>query len=151
MEKKYHWASWETLAYPTNEGGIGVRNLEDICIAFQYKHWWEFRTKTSLWSKFLKAKYCKRANFVAKKYDTGDSLVWRYFTRNRQAVESHIRWHINSGSCSFWWDNWLGDDALANLCINVSTLNNKPVSDFLNNGIWNERQVRQHVPPILVP
>ena len=151
MEKKYHWASWETLAYPTNEGGIGVRNLEDICIAFQYKHWWEFRTKTSLWSKFLKANYCKRANFVAKKYDTGDSLVWRYFTRTRQAVESHIRWHINSGSCSFWWDNWLGDDALANLCINVSSLNNKPVSDFLNNGIWNERQFSQHVPPILVP
>ena len=48
--KKYHWALWETLAYPTNEGGIGVRMLDDICTAFQYKHWWEFRTKHSLWS-----------------------------------------------------------------------------------------------------
>ncbi|XP_069150536.1 uncharacterized protein [Solanum lycopersicum] len=131
--KKYHWASWETLAYPTSEGGIGVRSLHDICTAFQYKHWWEFRTKNSLWSKFLKAKYCKRANPVSKKYDTRDSLVWRYFTRNRQAVESYIRWNIKSGSCSFWWDNWLGNDSLANLCINISSLNNKTVADFLIN------------------
>lgn len=36
--KKYHWASWETLGYPLDEGdGIGVRNLNDVCIAFQYK------------------------------------------------------------------------------------------------------------------
>ena len=104
-----------------------------------------------MWSKFLKAKYCKRANPVAKKYDTGNSFVWRYFTRNRQAVESYIKWNIHSGSCSFWWDNWLGNIALANQCINISSLNNCPVFDFLNNGIWNERYVRQHVPPILVP
>ena len=73
--KKYHWSSWENLAYPINEGGIGVRLLEDFCTAFQYKQWWEFRTKKSLRSQFLKAKYCQRANPVAKKYDSGDSIV----------------------------------------------------------------------------
>nr|XP_010327351.2 uncharacterized protein LOC104649583 [Solanum lycopersicum] len=75
--KKYHWASWDTLSYPSNESGIGIRLLEDICKAFQYKHWWEFKTKKSLWSQFLRAKYCQRANSVAKKYNTGDSIVWR--------------------------------------------------------------------------
>ena len=33
--KKYHWSSWENLAYPINEGGIGVRQLEDVCTTFQ--------------------------------------------------------------------------------------------------------------------
>ncbi|WMV30174.1 hypothetical protein MTR67_023559 [Solanum verrucosum] len=66
-KKKYHWASWETLSYPTDEGGIGVRLLFDICTSFQYKQWWTFRTKISLWGQILKDKYCQRANPVAKK------------------------------------------------------------------------------------
>lgn len=37
--KKYHWTSCETLGYPTDEGGIGVRLLEDICMSFKYKQW----------------------------------------------------------------------------------------------------------------
>ena len=34
-------------------------------------------------------------NIVAKKYDAGDSLDWRYLTRNRQEVEKHINWKIH--------------------------------------------------------
>ncbi|KAH0700756.1 hypothetical protein KY284_014971 [Solanum tuberosum] len=41
--KKYHWASWETLSFPYDEGGIGVRNLEDVCTSMQYKQWWNFK------------------------------------------------------------------------------------------------------------
>ena len=51
-KKKYNWISWETLAYPTNEGGIGIRLLEDICMSFQYKQWWKLRTNHSLWGIF---------------------------------------------------------------------------------------------------
>ncbi|WMV30189.1 hypothetical protein MTR67_023574 [Solanum verrucosum] len=47
-KKKYHWASWETLSYPYEEEGIGVRKLEDTCKALQIKQWWNFRTKNSL-------------------------------------------------------------------------------------------------------
>ncbi|KAH0709403.1 hypothetical protein KY284_010830 [Solanum tuberosum] len=36
-KKKYHWTSWETLSFPYEEGGIGVRKLEDICTAMQFK------------------------------------------------------------------------------------------------------------------
>ena len=47
-KKKYHWASWKTLSFPCEEKGIGVRKLEDIGTAMQFKKWWTFRTKTSL-------------------------------------------------------------------------------------------------------
>ena len=149
--KKYHWSSWENLAYPFNEGGIGVRQLEDVCTAFQYKQWWEFRTKKSLWSQFLKAKYCQRANPVAKKYDSGDSIVWRYLTKNRHKVESLIKWSIHSGTCSFWWDNWLENVSLANHCAHISSLNNSRLADFFIDGKWNESLISQHVPPLLIP
>ncbi|KAH0729968.1 hypothetical protein KY289_001156 [Solanum tuberosum] len=106
--KKYHWASWETLSLPCDEGGIGVRQLEDVCTSLQYKQWWIFRTKNSLWGQFLKAKYCQKANPVAKNLDTGQSLVWNYLMRNKKTVEEQITWKIHSGNCSFWWDDWTG-------------------------------------------
>lgn len=67
-KRKYHWASWATLTFPLDEGGIGVRQLEEVCLAFQLKQWWLFRAKRSLWGDFLKAKYCQRANPVIKKW-----------------------------------------------------------------------------------
>ena len=104
-----------------------------------------------MWSQFLKDKYCQRANPVAKKYDSGDSIVWRYLTKNRNKVESLIKWSIHSGTCSFWWDNWLENDSLANHCDHISSLNNSRLADFLIDGKWNESVIRQHVPPLLIP
>lgn len=38
-KKKYHWASWDNITYPYDEGGMGIRHLNDICSSFQYKQW----------------------------------------------------------------------------------------------------------------
>ena len=43
---KYHWASWKNMSFPYDEGGFGMRNIKDVCMAFQYKQWWNFSTKT---------------------------------------------------------------------------------------------------------
>lgn len=106
-KKKYHWASWDTLCYPQDEGGIGVRKLSDTCTSFQFKQWWFFRSRNSLWAQFLKAKYCQRANPIARKLEKGQSLIWKYMMINKHTIEAHIKWKIHSGNCSFWWDDWL--------------------------------------------
>ncbi|XP_055807012.1 uncharacterized protein LOC129875801 [Solanum dulcamara] len=112
--RKYHWSSWKNLSYPYEEGGIGVRLISDVAKSFQYKQWWIFRTKNSLWTEFLKAKYCQRSNPITKKWHTGQSLIWKHLMKNKHNVEPHIQWQIQSGSCLFWWDNWLGVGPLAN-------------------------------------
>ncbi|XP_015161207.1 uncharacterized protein [Solanum tuberosum] len=142
-KRKYHWASLDTMSLTCTEGGIGIRKLTDICTSLQYKQWWTFRSKDSLWSQFLKAKYCQRTHPVAEKVDTGQSLMWKYMTRNKIIVEDYIGWKINSGSCSFWWDDWLGRGALDNCTTSVSSLNNATIAHFLVNGKWNERKLRQ--------
>uniref|UniRef100_A0A1S4DHZ1 Reverse transcriptase domain-containing protein n=1 Tax=Nicotiana tabacum TaxID=4097 RepID=A0A1S4DHZ1_TOBAC len=48
-----HWASWNTLCLPVEEGGIGFRSLYDVAKALFSKLWWNFRTKSSLWSSFV--------------------------------------------------------------------------------------------------
>ncbi|WMV30199.1 hypothetical protein MTR67_023584 [Solanum verrucosum] len=149
--RKYHWASLETMSLPYDEGGVGLRRLTDICTSLQYKQWWNFRAKDSLWGQFLRSKYCQRANPVAKKVDTGQSLVWRYMTKNKDKVEDHITWKIRSGSCSFWRDDWLGMSALAKYTTSISSRNNATIAHFLVNGEWNERKLRQQVPPLLIP
>ncbi|KAG5570788.1 hypothetical protein H5410_060554, partial [Solanum commersonii] len=74
--KKYHWAPWETLSYPYKEGGIGVRELSNVCISLQYKQWWNFRTKRSLWG--------------------GKQVsVWKYMMRNKHLMKAHIKWKIH--------------------------------------------------------
>ena len=32
---------------------------------------------------------------------------------NKHKVEEFINWQIQSGSCSFWWDDWIGIGNLA--------------------------------------
>ncbi|XP_070010394.1 uncharacterized protein [Nicotiana sylvestris] len=48
-----HWASWNTLCMPVEEGGIGFRSLHDVGKALFSKLWWNFKTKPSLWSSFF--------------------------------------------------------------------------------------------------
>ncbi|KAH0655402.1 hypothetical protein KY285_030284 [Solanum tuberosum] len=142
-KRKYHWASLDTMSLPYTEGGVGIRRLSDICTCLQYKQWWNFRSKVSLWSQFLKDKYCQRAHPVAKKFDRADSLMWKYMMKNKLQVEENIGWKIQSGSCSFWWDDWLGKGALATYNTSISSLNNATITHFLVNGKWNERKLRQ--------
>ncbi|WMV32834.1 hypothetical protein MTR67_026219 [Solanum verrucosum] len=149
-KKKYHWASWETLSYPYEKGGIGVRKLEDTCKALQIKQWWNFRTKNFLWSQFLRAKYCQRSNPIAKKWDVGQSLVWKYMMKNKTIIEPHITWKVHSGNSLFWWDDWLGEGQLAQHDDTINNLNNITVSYFLQNGHWYETVLRQEAPLHLI-
>ncbi|XP_055826390.1 uncharacterized protein LOC129894767 [Solanum dulcamara] len=75
-KRKYHWASWETLSYPVEEGGIGT--------------------------------------------------------------------------CSFWWDDWMGIGPLAYHNNYLPRLNNTTVSEYLMNGEWNVQKIRKYAPPQLV-
>ena len=61
-KNKYHWSSWRNLSNPIDEGGVGMKNLKDVCLDFQNKQWWNFRDKHTLWVEFIKDKYCQRSN-----------------------------------------------------------------------------------------
>lgn len=43
-EKRRHWATWNDLCFPVEEGGLGFRSLLDINKALTAKLWWNFRT-----------------------------------------------------------------------------------------------------------
>ncbi|KAL6558442.1 hypothetical protein OROMI_018792 [Orobanche minor] len=46
--RRFHWAAWSRLCYPTDEGGLGCRDLHDIIRAGICKMWWRFRTSNNI-------------------------------------------------------------------------------------------------------
>ncbi|XP_019226274.1 PREDICTED: uncharacterized protein LOC109207745 [Nicotiana attenuata] len=133
---RYHWASLQKMSITQEEGGIGLRAIEDVCKSMEFKQWWTFRTKQSLWSSFLLAKYCQRSHPVSKKWNSGQSQTWMKMILNRKEAEHHIQWRLHSGNASFWWDNWLGTGNLASYREGSGRPGNIKVSYFWNAGQW---------------
>ncbi|KAG5621480.1 hypothetical protein H5410_006698 [Solanum commersonii] len=89
MKKKHHWIAWKKLCYPTDEGGIGIKSIQDINNIFSAKVWWSFRTRNTLWRNFLEAKYCPRAHPVKKKWVSGQSHTWKRILHVRSDCEKY--------------------------------------------------------------
>ncbi|XP_042969088.1 uncharacterized protein LOC122301771 [Carya illinoinensis] len=58
-KSKWKWRAWKKLCVPVKEGGIVVRDLEEVQKSLFLKFRWNLLTKNSLWAKFFRAKYVK--------------------------------------------------------------------------------------------
>ncbi|XP_019183220.1 PREDICTED: uncharacterized protein LOC109178127 [Ipomoea nil] len=112
---RYHWSSWKTLSRPKKEGGVGFMDLDLMVRAASAKLWWNFRTDHTLWSDFMRAKYCSRVHPVAKLVQNRDSHTWKRMLAVRDEVEGVLTWRLFQGRVSFWWDNWSGLGPLGRL------------------------------------
>nr|XP_033513189.1 uncharacterized mitochondrial protein AtMg00310-like isoform X1 [Nicotiana tomentosiformis]XP_033513190.1 uncharacterized mitochondrial protein AtMg00310-like isoform X2 [Nicotiana tomentosiformis] len=102
---RYHWTAWSKLCLLYNEGGANFRKLEDICKAFTAKQWWIMRTTNSLWSQFVRAKYCSTYHLLFRQWSAGQSHNWQAMCKLKYEVEQNILWRIGRVNCSFWYDN----------------------------------------------
>ncbi|KAH0769668.1 hypothetical protein KY290_013649 [Solanum tuberosum] len=136
-DKKYHRVSWENLSYPYNEGGSNFRKLEDTCKAFTAKQWWRFRTTESLWTNFLKAKYCSVDHPTIVQWKPGQSHSWQAMLKIREEVEQEIFWKTNRGNSSFWFDKWNEHGPLYELLENTLIYQHITIKDVFQQGHWN--------------
>ena len=88
--KKIHWSTWKPLCLPCNEGGLGIRNLSEICDAFAIKLWIRFRADNSLWSTCMFQKYCKNSFPGTISVKQADSLTWRRMLGVQLIAEQNI-------------------------------------------------------------
>ncbi|XP_060211977.1 uncharacterized protein LOC132639556 [Lycium barbarum] len=146
-EVNIHWAKWHKVCMPKEEGGLSFRRLEDMSMALFSKHWWNFRTRPSLWSSFMSNKYLKKNNPILVPWKRG-SHVWRKMLRARDAIDHLIWWQLTMGSFLFWFDNWSGLGPLYFLtppdfyC--DENINN--IDDVVIDGRWNENILRNCLP-----
>ncbi|XP_071933716.1 uncharacterized protein [Coffea arabica] len=97
------------LCYPVEEGGAGFWRLRDVYKAFLCKLWWRFRTTSSLWATYLRAKYCKEAHPCQVTLSLSATTIWRRMWNVSRQVELSMLWQVNEGSCHFWKANKVVD------------------------------------------
>lgn len=78
-----------SLCLPKDEGDLGFRSFNDMSKALFAKIWWNYRTKNTLWTSFMKNKYCKKINEVLVPWRDG-SHVWRKILQMRSSRASYL-------------------------------------------------------------
>uniref|UniRef100_A0A803P3E2 RNase H type-1 domain-containing protein n=1 Tax=Cannabis sativa TaxID=3483 RepID=A0A803P3E2_CANSA len=72
------WMSWDRLATPEEEGGMGFRHLHDFNLAMLSKQGWRLLCKPdSLAGRVYKAKYFPNSDFISSDLGNNPSFVWR--------------------------------------------------------------------------
>ncbi|OVA11456.1 Ribonuclease H domain [Macleaya cordata] len=54
---KRSWVSWDAICRPVEEGGLGIRNIEDVVNSFRLKNLWNGVVSKSIWAVFIGGKY----------------------------------------------------------------------------------------------
>ncbi|KAL2226740.1 UNVERIFIED_CONTAM: hypothetical protein Sindi_2032700 [Sesamum indicum] len=114
-QRKIHWTKCQNICYPIEEGGLGIRNLQEMTTAFSYKLWWRLRLNNSLWSKFSISKYCGGYFPTLSKIFTTNSSTWKRLGKIRTEAQTNIFWSLGAGTISFWHDWWLPEGTIANI------------------------------------
>nr|XP_027120463.1 uncharacterized protein LOC113737428 [Coffea arabica] len=147
-ERRLHWASWEKLCFPTDEGGLGFRSFKDMARAFAAKLWWRFRSGDSIWAEFMHVKYSTGCHPMEAS-SARPSPTWRRLEVIRLVVEPKIRWCIGEGLVDFWKDIWAFDEPLEVVVAGME----QPhflVSEFITNDGWDEVRLAQWVPESVI-
>ena len=79
----------------------------------------------------MRAKYCRGLHPCQVELRRYDSLTSKRMLNISQQVELSMVWLDNVGSCNFWYDNWLGSDALYLKTMVYPALTFK---EFISNG-----------------
>lgn len=100
--------SWESICKPKQEGGLGIRKLEDYQSVFQLKRVWNyFSSGESLWSRWLSNNVFNRHSYWTMESTARLSATVQNMISMKLTVEYFLRCAIGDGrSASFWFDWW---------------------------------------------
>nr|XP_009615408.1 uncharacterized protein LOC104108129 [Nicotiana tomentosiformis] len=142
-----HWASWQKLCTPKEEGGLSFRSLNDVSKSLFAKLWWRFRTAKSLWSNYMLNKYCKKEIRTEVQFKQG-SHVWKQMLNAREQLEHEILWEMKNGTTNIWHENWTGLGALYHVLPPDFSIeeNLQEVAEQSQGREWNGTLIDQNFP-----
>lgn len=135
--------SWDSICKPKNEGGLGIRKLEEFQEVFRLKRVWNyFSTGSSIWIEWLKQNIFKRKSYWEIQTSQRLSPTVRGMISCRETVMDFLRCAVGDGrAATFWFDWWtdlgplitaLGERGPRDLRIPLSAT----VSTAVVNGNW---------------
>lgn len=108
--RKCHLVACSAICRPTEEGGLGFRNLRVLNEAYMMKLGWqtlEFPNK--LWVRIMKAKYgCGPQAMPHFAPHHHCSRTWKGIVTAWPLISSNLRWVLRNGlGVQFWKDHWI--------------------------------------------
>lgn len=101
--------AWKDVCMPKNEGGLGLKSLNEVNKVSCYKLIWRIVSSTkSLWVNWIQKELLRSASFWSVKERTNNgSWMWKKLLKYRsQAKDFHLM-EVRSGlQTSFWYDKW---------------------------------------------
>ncbi|KAL9686221.1 hypothetical protein QQ045_023676 [Rhodiola kirilowii] len=85
---RHHWVSWEKICRPKEEGGLGIRRLEDVKKCLLTKLAWRFLQNQTIWAKFARKKYL---------HTSYSSAIWTAIKPYVIKLKEESRWNIGRG------------------------------------------------------
>ena len=142
-KKRVHLINWETITRTKDQGGLGIKTLHGMNLAFMAKIGWRLITdKGSLWSQVIAGKYMRgEANITKLTKKIGTSNLWKGVTEAAHILSTGLRRKVYNGEDTlFWRDTWLGEGPLINMALHPLPLDEsfKTVKDYwTSNSNWN--------------
>ncbi|XP_042026496.1 uncharacterized protein LOC121773661 [Salvia splendens] len=149
--RKTHWINWDLICHPYDEGGLGIRKLQEMTDAFSMKLWWRLREQGSLWAKFMMLKYCSKAAPSKVKYTGRNSPTWKRILKAGAKAHHLIKWSLGDGEINVWEDIWFGDQPLSSHCNPFAILPLMKVNKFWCGAQWNMGMLQGILGPLGVP
>lgn len=142
------WISWSKITNSKQDGGLGIRNLEDFNLALLAKQGWRILTNPySLLARVYKAKYFRYTNFLDAKCFTTSSYAWKSIVKSQNLLKSGLKWIVGNGeSINIWKDPWISSKpARPATGPGGETHPHLKVKDLINNisKIWDEQLINR--------
>ncbi|XP_026419779.1 uncharacterized protein LOC113315735 [Papaver somniferum] len=137
-DKKCITLKWDKVCTSTEEGGLGIRKLEDLNKALLMKFLWKMLHSNDEWAKFFLAKYTDRNGNWISFYKR--SFVWPGIRWVIQEFNELTRWSVgDDNKISLWHDRWIYEEPISYLFPNHNFINQNShqlVSSLIVNGKW---------------
>jgi hypothetical protein len=136
--------AWNSVCYPMQEGGLGIKKLKDWNKAATLKHIWRLLTETdSIWTNWVHAVLLRQKSFWQTPIPSTPSWTWRKILQSRDWCRGWFLTGVGDGSStSLWYDYWLpeGKRLIDILPLRTLTSTGLPwtakVSDIICRGQW---------------
>jgi hypothetical protein len=108
-KRSMHWLSWDKLAIPKSQGGMGFRDMHTFNVALLGKQAWRIiMNPNSLCSQVLRTRYLHNQDFMTAVPPRAASRTWRAVLAGRDALRVGLIKRVGSGeTISIWEDNWI--------------------------------------------
>ncbi|KAG6629497.1 hypothetical protein CIPAW_14G089200 [Carya illinoinensis] len=150
QKHKLYLKSWKSICQPKNEGGLGLRLMENMNMALLAKTGWEIsQANTNVWHSILTKKYLKTNTFWQVTPKVTDSIFWKHLLQTRKLLEQDMCYQISNGtSVSAWIDPWIPslESFRLNPLSHITDLSpSLKVSDFIiqESHYWNLPKMKQ--------